>query len=68
VAGIVSASTGEIATVLAMPLKLNDKTVAVLAAGIDNNALAKATTDKIKVGQKGLVYAYDLQGAGGAAP
>jgi len=62
VAGIVSASTGEIATVLAMPLKLNDKTVAVLAAGIDNNALAKATTDKIKVGQKGLVYAYDLQG------
>ena len=62
VAGIVSASTGEIATVLAMPLKVNGKTVAVLAAGIDNKALAKATTDKIKVGQKGLVYAYNMQG------
>ena len=62
VVGVVNASTGEVATVLAMPLKQNNKTVAVLAAGIDNKAIAKATTDKIKVGQKGLVYAYNMQG------
>lgn len=60
--GIQSASTGQLATVIAMPLKLNNHTIAVLAAGIDNKILAKNTTNKIKVGQKGLVYAYDMQG------
>ena len=62
VVGIRSASTGQLATVIAMPLKLGDKTVAVLAAGIDNKILSKNTTDKIKVGQKGMVYVYDTQG------
>ena len=36
VVGIKSASTGLIATVIAMPLKQDGKVVAVLAAGIDN--------------------------------
>ena len=62
VVGIKSASTGLIATVIAMPLKLDNKVVAVLAAGIDNKLLSKSTTDKIKVGQKGMVYVYDMQG------
>ncbi|HZF61066.1 MAG TPA: methyl-accepting chemotaxis protein [Desulfovibrio sp.] len=62
VVGIKSASTGEFATVIAMPLKLNNQTIAVLAAGIDNKILAQNTTNKIKVGQKGLVYVYDLKG------
>ena len=60
--GIKSASTGLIATVIAMPLKQDGKVVAVLAAGIDNKLLSKSTTDKIKVGQKGMVYVYDMQG------
>ena len=62
VVGIKSASTGLIATVIAMPLKLENKTVAVLAAGIDNKRLASSTTDKIKVGQKGMVYVYNMKG------
>ena len=62
VVGIKSASTGEFATVIAMPLKLNNHTIAVLAAGIDNKILAQNTTNKIKVGQKGLVYVYDVKG------
>ena len=62
VVGIKSASTGEFATVIAMPLLLNNQTIAVLAAGIDNNILAQTTTNKIKVGQKGLVYVYDMKG------
>ena len=62
VVGIKSASTGLIATVIAMPLKQDNKVVAVLAAGIDNKLLSKSTTDKIKVGQKGMVYVYDMQG------
>ena len=41
--------------VIAMPLLLNNQTIAVLTAGIDNNILAQTTTNKIKVGQKGLV-------------
>ncbi len=62
VVGMVDAATGEVYTVLAMPLKLDGKNMAVLAAGIDNKILGKNTTDKIKIGQKGMVYAYDLQG------
>ena len=62
VVGMVDAATGEVFTVLAMPLKLNGKIMAVLAAGIDNKILGKNTTNKIKIGQKGMVYAYDLQG------
>ena len=62
VVGIKSDSTGQFATVIAMPLKQNNRTIAVLAAGIDNKILAQNTTNKIKVGQKGLVYVYDLQG------
>ena len=62
VVGIKSASTGDFATVIAMPLLLNNQTIAVLAAGIDNNVLAQTTTNKIKVGQKGLVYVYDMKG------
>ena len=62
VVGIKSASTGEFATVIAMPLKLNNHAIAVLAAGIDNKILAQNTTNKIKVGQKGLVYVYDMKG------
>ncbi len=62
VVGIKSASTGEFATVIAMPLKLNNQTIAVLAAGIDNKILAQNTTNKIQVGQKGLVYVYDMKG------
>ncbi|WP_308583590.1 methyl-accepting chemotaxis protein [uncultured Desulfovibrio sp.] len=61
VVGMVDA-TGEVYTVLAMPLKLDGKNMAVLAAAIDNKILGKNTTDKIKIGQKGMVYAYDLQG------
>ena len=62
VVGIKSASTGLIATVIAMPLKLDDKVVAVLAAGIDNKLLSNNTTDKIKVGKQGMVYVYDMKG------
>ena len=62
VVGIKSDSTGQFATVIAMPLKLNNQTIAVLAAGIDNSVLSTNTTDKIKVGQKGLVYVYDMTG------
>ncbi len=62
VVGIKSASTGDFATVIAMPLLLNNQTIAVLTAGIDNNILAQTTTNKIKVGQKGLVYVYDMKG------
>ncbi|WP_298995783.1 methyl-accepting chemotaxis protein [uncultured Desulfovibrio sp.] len=62
VVGMVDAATGEVYTVLAMPLKLDGKNMAVLAAGIDNKILGKNTTDKIKIGQKGMVYVYDLQG------
>ncbi|WP_411331133.1 methyl-accepting chemotaxis protein [Desulfovibrio desulfuricans] len=62
VSGMVDATTGEVYTVLAMPLKLDGKNMAVLAAAIDNKILGKNTTDKIKIGQKGMVYAYDLQG------
>ena len=62
VVGMVDATTGEVYTVLAKPLKLDGKNMAVLAAAIDNKILGKNTTDKIKIGQKGMVYAYDLQG------
>ncbi|MDD3683375.1 methyl-accepting chemotaxis protein [Desulfovibrio desulfuricans] len=62
VVGMVDATTGEVFTVLAMPLKLDGKNMAVLAAAIDSKILGKNTTDKIKIGQKGMVYAYDLQG------
>ena len=62
VVGLKSPTTGKLATIISMPLILNNKTVAVLVAGIDNKLLSKNTTDKIKVGQKGLVYVYDMSG------
>jgi len=62
VVGMIDAATNHVYTVIAMPLKLGGQTMAVLAAGVDNKLLGNVTTDKIKIGQKGLVYAYDLQG------
>lgn len=54
--------TREVTRLHRLPLKLDDKVVAVLAAGIDNKLLSKNTTDKIKVGKQGMVYVYDMQG------
>ena len=62
IVGITSSASGEFTTVLAIPLKQGNQVVAVLAAGIDNKVLGSSTTDKIKIGQKGMVYVYDLQG------
>ncbi|SDF85747.1 methyl-accepting chemotaxis protein [Desulfovibrio legallii] len=62
VEGIISAATGKTATVAAFPIKREGKVAAIVMAGIANADLAAGTTDLIKVGSKGLVYAYDLKG------
>ena len=62
VEGIISAATGKTATVVAFPIKRDGRVAAIVMAGIANADLAAGTTNLIKVGSKGQVYAYDLKG------
>ena len=47
---------------MAFPIKRDGRVAAIVMAGIANADLAAGTTNLIKVGSKGQVYAYDLKG------
>ena len=62
VMSLVSATTGKVTTVIAMPLTDNGKVKGVIWTGVDNFNLAKVTTNKVRFGEHGSMYAYDLKG------
>ncbi len=59
---IISKSTGAISTMMARPLKIDGRTVGIIAVGIRNVAVSAMTMEKIKVGAKGHSYAYGYNG------
>ena len=62
VMSLVSATTGKVTTVIAMPLTDNGKVKGVIWTGVDNFNLAKVTTNKVRFGEHGSMYAYVLKG------
>ncbi len=62
IVGLVSATTGKVTSVVAMPLIRNGKTQGVLFTGVDNEHIASSVTNKVSLGTKGGSYAYDGQG------
>jgi methyl-accepting chemotaxis protein len=62
VLGLISATTGKVTTVIAMPLMDGSKVKGVLWTGVDNFSLAEATTNQVRFGERGGMYAYDLKG------
>ncbi|MCR5564127.1 MAG: hypothetical protein K6F46_12345, partial [Desulfovibrio sp.] len=59
---IVSKSTGVISTMIALPLRINEKVVGVVAVGIRNSVVSSMTLERIKVGSKGHSYAFGYDG------
>ena len=62
IADVISVTTGQPTTVIAIPVERGDKIVAVITVGIDNVDLAKDTTNLVKVGEKGFAFIYDEHG------
>ena len=62
IADIISATTGLPSTVIAMPVKRDGKVIAIVTVGTDNVNLANATSNRIKVGEKGFAFVYDSTG------
>ena len=62
IVGVVSKTTGKIATIMGLPIKLGDKPAGIVWAGIDNEEMAKTTTSQIDFGSRGGIYAYDTKG------
>ena len=59
---VISVTTGQPTTVIAVPVKRNDKIVGVITVGIDNANLADDTTNLVKIGEKGFAFIYDMGG------
>lgn len=59
---VVSLTTGQPTTVIAIPLERSGKIVGVITVGIDNANLADDTTNLVKVGAKGFSFIYDMDG------
>ncbi|MFT4302643.1 MAG: methyl-accepting chemotaxis protein [Desulfovibrio sp.] len=59
---VISATTGQPTTVIAVPVERNKKIVAVISVGISNSNLADDTTNLVKVGEKGFAFIYDMAG------
>ncbi|MCR4666224.1 MAG: methyl-accepting chemotaxis protein [Desulfovibrio sp.] len=59
---IVSKSTGDISTMIALPLRLDGKIAAIVAVGIRNSFISTATLERIKVGEGGHSYAFGYDG------
>lgn len=62
IADVVSLTTGQPTTVIAIPVERDGKILAVITVGIDNVDLAKETTNLVKVGEKGFAFIYDVHG------
>ena len=61
-ADIVSATTGLPSTVIAIPVERDNKVVGVVTVGTNNMNLANATSNRIKVAEKGFAYVYSSSG------
>ena len=53
---------GKVMTAIAQPVKYNGAIVGVVSGRLFNQTIAKATSDKIRVGRKGRTYAYTYEG------
>ncbi len=62
IADVVSLTTGQPTTVIALPVKREGQIVGVVTVGIDNANLANETTNLVKVGAKGFSFIYDMKG------
>ncbi len=62
IVGVVSKTTGKIATIMGLPIMRDGKPQGIVWAGIDNENLAKTTTSQIDFGSRGGIYAYDTKG------
>ena len=62
ITGVISKTTGKIATIIGLPIMRNGKPEGLVWAGIDNENLAQTTTSQIDFGTKGGIYAYDTKG------
>ena len=62
VVGVVSKTTGKIATIMGLPIIRNGKPAGIVWSGIDNEDLAQNTTSQISFGSRGSIYAYDTKG------
>ena len=62
IVGVVSKTTGQVATIMALPMMKDKKVEGVVWAGIDNHHLAANTTSQISFGSLGGIYVYDMQG------
>jgi methyl-accepting chemotaxis protein len=57
-----SHTTGGMMLILSIPIKQDGKTAAVLLIGVDSLNVAKEITSQVRMGGKGLVYAYETKG------
>ena len=62
IVGVVSKTTGKIATIMGLPIIRNGKPAGIVWAGMDNEDMAKSTTNQIDFGSRGGIYAYDTKG------
>ena len=62
ISDVISVTTGQSTTVIALPVKREDKIVGVVTVGIDDANLADETTNLVKVGKKGFAFIYDMNG------
>lgn len=62
VVGVVSKTTGKIATIMGLPIMRNGKPAGIVWSGVDNEDMAKTTTNQIDFGARGGIYAYDTKG------
>ena len=62
IVGVVSKTTGKIATIMGLPIMRDGKPQGIVWSGIDNENLAKTTTSQINFGTMGGIYAYDSKG------
>ena len=62
ITGVISKTTGKIATIMGLPIIRDGKPAGIVWAGIDNEDLAKSTTSQIDFGARGGIYAYDTKG------
>ena len=62
IVGVLSKTTGKIATVIGLPIMRDGKPQGIVWSGIDNQNLAQTTTSQIEFGTRGGIYAYDSTG------
>ena len=56
IVGVISKTTGKIATIMGLPIMRDGKPAGIVWSGIDNEDMAKSTTSQIDFGTRGGIY------------